>query len=439
MTDSALYATLDEMLAEGGRVIPLLKRMATEYIRWDEFLEMPLPSEMSPRATWDLLKRLNRVTGIELPIPDLDGNEYWYMRTHEIADLTSRIMCACRADSDLFRQLTATQNTPVLVRSRIDETVAAALLDGLDISPEDYSEMLRLDRTPRSDNERLVVNTLSALDHLGDLVSEPFSAELLMHLRDLVTDGVDPAQLVHTKSRMGVVNREWGDETVARHAPEQARRICDYANHLTGEPHDHSVFRALLLADLFRVYRPLPNVNSQVGRLVFRLYTLKMGIPVLGVLPLSRTKLQWEEGLLPSLGTRYSPAEYLADREEQETDLTGYASLSLRLTIAALEDLVWQLHDLERQDRELRGLLQRDPEINHRQRSILGRALRFPDAEFRIAYHKTTHNVVYATARADLLQLVDKGFLKLGMSGRAMVFTAREDLRDFIEHGYLSE
>jgi len=127
----------------------------------------------------------------------------------------------------------------------------------------------------------------------------------------------------------------------------------------------------------------------------------------------------------------------MADRERQGTDLTDYATLSLQLALIALVDLHWKLHQLEREDDELRSLLQRDPEINHRQRSILGRALKNPAAEFRIAYHKATHNVVYATARADLLELVDKGYLVMGKKGRAMVFTPREGLREFIESGYV--
>ena len=104
--------------------------------------------------------------------------------------------------------------------------------------------------------------------------------------------------------------------------------------------------------------------------------------------------------------------------------------------LVALQDLQWSLSELEKRDEELRALLQRDPEINHRQRSILGRALRNPSAEFRIAHHKNTHNVVYATARADLLQLVEKGMLVLEKNGRAMVFTPRPHLRQYIEEQY---
>lgn len=436
MTESKLYRELSAMFAENQPVLTLLKRVMAAHLTWDEFLQLRLPDGMSPIATWNLVRALKRSVGIEIPVPDLDGNEYWYLRTHEIADSIAQVQCLCRHDASLYRRLTATKNTPILVRSRIEETIAAAHLDGLEVSAEEYNDMLRTHRPPRTDNERLVANTLGALDHLDDLVSEPFSRELLLHLRDLVMQDVDPHGLVSTESRLGLVSFDYSDSAVAEHADQQLKYICDYANHLTGEIHDHAVFRALLLPDLFRFYRPLPNANSQVGRLAFRLYTQKAGIPVLGLLPISQVKLDWEDGRLGTSLVSYGPEPYTKERVTQGTDLTDYATISLQLALVSLLDLNWKLHALEREDDELRSLLQSDPEINHRQRSILGRALKTPDSEFRIAYHKTTHNVVYATARADLLELVDKGFLIMEKKGRAMVFTAREELRSYIENEY---
>jgi Fic family protein len=436
MADTPFYAQLRHALTEDPDMARLLKRVTAAHLSWEEFQAMPLSGELGHDAVWELMRLLSRAMGIEIPVPDLDGNDYWYHRTHEIADSIAQIQCLCRADSSLYRRLTATRNTSILVRSRIDETIAAARLDGLAVSVEHYEEMLRTERPPRTDNEQLVYNTLRALDRLEHLRNEPFSLELLMHLRSLVIEGVDIDGLVHTERRLGTVSFDYESGRTAKYAARQTKYICDYANHLSGDMHDHAVFRALLLPDLFRFYQPLPDVNSQVGRLAFRLYTIKTGLPVLGLLPLSQTRLDWEDGKLGSTLVSQGPVEHAEGRNRNGVDLTDYATLSVQLALVALLDLNWKLHKLEREDAELRDLLQRDPEINHRQRSILGRALKNPQAEFRIAYHKTTHNVVYATARADLLELVEKGYLVTGKKGRAMIFTPREGLREFIESGY---
>lgn len=432
MPEHVPYSGMRRLLTS-NTVPKLLKRTADSYLSWDSFLAMRMPSEMSPTEMWDLLKLLNHANGLDLPIPDLEGNEYWYLRTHEIADSVARIQCLCRADSDLYRRLTDTLNRRVLVQSRIDETIAAASLDGLVLSETDAFSLLQLDRSPRTDTERVVLNTLTALDQLGELVETPFSADLFTHLLGLIIEGVNVDKIARTQPRMGLMVSDYTDDQVKAASGRQLKRIVDYANHDSGDKHDNVILRGLLLEDMFRYYRPMPYMNSEVGRLAFRLYTLKAGLPVLGMLPLSHIKLQWEEGTLQSSLVTIDHASYFEQRAHDGNDLTSYMTLVAQMTLAALQDLHWQLHLLEQRDEELRELLRGDPDINHRQRSLLGAALRDPKAEFRIASHRTAHNVVYATARADLLQLVDKGFLKVEMRGRAMVFTPRPDLRAFID------
>lgn len=431
--DTRLHQELSELLAGEAQII---KEMSARYVTWYEFLEMPLSEGLTHEAAWSLMKQLSRASGIELPIPDVEGNPRWYHRTHELVDAAAIIGCMCGPESALYRSLTTAQNHSVLVQSRVDETVAAALLEGLQVSAEDAGSLLRLDRTPRSDTERLVRNTLTALDDMETLLEVPFSKELFWHLRYLVMKGVDVRKIKRTKRRMGLLTSDYSDRVVREAADRQLDYIGAYMNNLAGDVHDLAVVRALLIPDVFRYYRPLPDLNSEVGRLAFRLFALKSGLPVLGMLPLSKAKLDWEDGLVDPSVVRLSSDIYLAAFAHDGEDRTGWATLSMQLALAALNDLTSQLRDFERRDEELRALLQQDSEINHRQRSILGRALRNPTSEFCIAYHKNTHQVVYATARADLLELVDKGFLVMGKKGRAMVFTPREGLRDFIENEY---
>lgn len=438
MTESPLYLEISSLLAQ-EEMRALMKAVNSRYVPWEEFRRHPLPDGISPEALWDLFASMQRAQGIEVPIPDLFGRDYWYHRTHEMVDALSRVQCMCRADSDLYRRLTMTQNRSVLVRSRIDETIAAALFDGLDIDDADVEGVLQLDRTPRTDTERLVRNNLTVLDDLNSLIGVPFSRDLFMHLRYLLLEGVDVTRLRAQERRQGLVPPENETRDVLAASERQLEYISAYMNHESGDVHDHPVMRALLVPDLFRYYRPLPDSNSEVGRLAFRLYALKAGLPVLGLLPLWRAKLNWEEGRLDTSIVSVQPEVYRSARMASPTTMTAYHTASLQLALVALQDLQWSLRELEQRDEELRSLLQRDPEINHRQRSILGRALRNPTAEFRIAHHKNTHNIVYATARADLLELVDKNLLVLGKNGRAMVFTPRPHLRQFIEEQYQVE
>jgi len=433
MNDHDTYRMMEGILEEGGATRDLLRRSNRSFLSWEQYVASRLPPGLTPLECWDLLQTVNHAAGIDLPIPDLAGNRYWYLRTQEIADTVSRLQCLCRSDSSLYTELTTTQNRRVLVQSRIDETVAAAYLDGLDISEERGSELLHSHRTPRDNTERVVLNTLTAMERVSELVNEPFSKELLYELRRWLLEGLDVSVWQTVPRRMGLMTSDYRDEQVLEASDRQIQYMCDYANHVTGDLHDHPVLRALLLVDMFRYYRPLPCMNSQVGRLAFRLYALKAGLPVLGMLSLSRTKLDWEDKKLASSLVAMGPDQYAEARRHSGTDLTAYMTLVSQMALDSLGDLMAQIRALEHQDSELRALLQVDQRLNHRQRSVLGRALRNPDSEFRIANHRVTHSVVYATARADLLDLVERGYLEMVKRGRAFVFVPKAGMRALLE------
>jgi len=113
-------------------------------------------------------------------------------------------------------------------------------------------------------------------------------------------------------------------------------------------------------------------------------------------------------------------------------DLTPYMSVAIQLALATLEELVAQVQRANRRDEDVRELLQENALLNHRKRLILARALRNPDAEFRIGYHKTNHGVTYATARSDFVQLAREGYMLCEKQGRAFVYKGAPNLRDLV-------
>jgi len=68
--------------------------------------------------------------------------------------------------------------------------------------------------------------------------------------------------------------------------------------------------------------------------------------------------------------------------------------------------------------------------LNHRQLALICHALRHPGTGYTIEGHRRSHNVVYQTARTDLLALVELGMLVKQKMGRSFVFLAPESLRD---------
>jgi len=66
--------------------------------------------------------------------------------------------------------------------------------------------------------------------------------------------------------------------------------------------------------------------------------------------------------------------------------------------------------------------------LNHRQRALISHALRHPNHRYTIESHRISHNVVYQTSRADLLDLQDRGLLKGRKAGKIWCFTPTKNI-----------
>ena len=124
---------------------------------------------------------------------------------------------------------------------------------------------------------------------------------------------------------------------------------------------------------------------------------------------------------------RELPERYVDERGRE--DYTASVTIAIHLLDYELQTLLGYIRLTKERDAAVLASFEDDKSLNHRQRSIIARALREPTAEFRIRHHRTNHRVAYATARADLLELVDKGYLDCERRSRAFIFVPSPSLR----------
>jgi hypothetical protein len=401
----------------------LLKLIARKALSWDEFLALPQPSNISPLRTWELLNEVGACLSVPIHLPDLEGNIYAYRRTHELEAAVLTLSCGCRTGSRLDRMLSANSSQPFLKKSRIAETIAAAQLDGLAVSEGDAKIALGMDRAPQTATEQLLLNTLRTFEALPGLADERFSPALFHHFRDLLLQDVKVSHLRHARAPRGLLAEVPDDGRAAAAAERGLQAFADYLNGDAGDPSDLPVLRALMMGDAFQFHHPLGIVSNQVGRLAGRLFAVKNGLPVLGLLPLSRARIDWENGEIRPPDVTFNRDQFHVYNSHSPMDSTAHQTIAAQLALVALRNLESKIETWERRDEEMRAILHGDPLVNHRQRTILARALRNPEAEFRIRYHQRNHNIHYTTARRDLLELQEKGYLHMEQHGKAFVFT----------------
>ena len=123
---------------------------------------------------------------------------------------------------------------------------------------------------------------------------------------------------------------------------------------------------------------------------------------------------------------------------ETDRNATTYCVLHQLGTIRkAISSLHQYLARKAQEQRDAERLLTRSgflrDRLNHRQVALLTHALNHPGETYRVAKHKSVHNVVYQTARTDLIDLEQLGLFDKIKQGNAFVFLAAHDLHERIE------
>ena len=167
---------------------------------------------------------------------------------------------------------------------------------------------------------------------------------------------------------------------------------------------------------------PFVDGNGRTARALFYWYMLKSGYWLFEYLPISR--------IIVAAPTRYALA-YLYT-ETDRGDLTYFNHYHLDVVIRALKGLHEYLARQQRSLAEVERLLQDHPQLNHRQRAMMGDAMKHPSAGFTVKEYEGKYRITYNTANADLKVLVEFGLLtksKRPEGGKGGVFQVAPDVR----------
>lgn len=414
---------LESILSFLGRedVRRIFARSAETAITRESIADIPLPAGLTLRQTEDLLGTVNRLHATYVPMPDAEGTRYWYTVTQEIMRLLRVIDRNCTTDSALSHSVGEREGKRLLIKSLLEEAIATSRMGGVDIEPGRARELLRMDHTPVNDAEQVVANAYGIFTELRELACEDITPDFIVGLYDRLTHKTHRAKF----SADEVV----GGPVVTMTRREVLMHLSAMASDVSTITSEHPAITATLLLWDTQYWQPFPEYNRIIGGMLFRLHAVKQQYPVLGILPIVSTNVaRWQE---PVSG--YAGGSNLDVRRFAESENTHSVTQQLQVIQQSIESLWSEVTIIKERDQNMRSLLQLDPELNARQRSILGRALRMPHATFRIRYHQSTHNIAYSTARTDLMELEAKGYLVREQQGFAHVFVAAPGLAERID------
>ena len=415
---------LGEVLAAAAEPSPRQR-----YLHWDKLIHCQPPAGLSHREWWLGLKIRRQSMFKQVPLLDTNGQAFRYVLTDPIPERLHETDLRAGGHIQMAEQITNPEmKDRYYVGSLIEEAITSSQLEGAATTRQVAKEMIRTGRSPRDRSERMILNNYRTMQRIGKWKAEPLTRDLVFEIHRAVTENTldDPsaAGRFRRAEEQLVVGTESGE---VFHEPPPAEQLeqrmadmCDFANGETPSGFLHPVIRSIILHFWLAYDHPFVDGNGRTARALFYWSMLRHGFWLFEFISVSQIILK-------------GPAKYqraFLYTETDENDLTYFALYHLEVIRRAVD----KLHEyVDRKTRELKAVeaeLRGVATLNHRQRALIGHALRHPFHRYAIRSHQASHNVAYQTARTDLLDLADRGLLSVEKVGKTFTFSAVEDLEE---------
>lgn len=398
------------------------------YLHWDEIRFRKPPEGLTHQDWWLGLKMRRRSAYRNIPLKDTSGNNFHFSVPDLVTDLLHQIDRGGGTFVEIPEQVTnAEQRDRYVVRSLMEEAIASSQLEGAATTRDVAKKMLAEGRKPSDRSERMIVNNYVTIRRIVELKGKPLSPDMVLQIHREISDGAldtadGPGRFRRPEENIKISNEIEGTvfhtPPLASELPARLQAMCDFANGKTPDYFVHPVIRGIILHFWLAYDHPFVDGNGRTARALFYWQMLHSGYWLFEYISISQF-------------LRKAPVQYgtaFLHTETDENDLTYFIIHQAEIIRRALKEL----HDyVARKSSETRACLdalQKHPELNHRQQALIAHAVRHPNFAYQIAGHGARHDVTYATARSDLLELAKLKFLEHKKVGRAFVFIAPKDL-----------
>jgi Fic family protein len=404
------------------------------YLHWDKLRRLPPPAGLTPEQWWLKIKLARANERRKLRLGDTNGRPFGFTLPDIVLRHLHYVDQRCAGEVTIPEAVPSEKEAErrFLVNSLMEEAIRSSQLEGATTSRRIAKEMLRSGRRPKDHGERMIANNYRALQFMREDPERDLTPEGVLELHRIVTEGTlanpDAAGRLQRpdEERVAVFDRDDSERPVhrpppAEQLPERMELMCRFANGTDEEGQFvHPVVRAIVLHFWLAYDHPFEDGNGRTARVLFFWAMLRHGYWLAEYLPISRF-------------IRKAPAQYeraFLETETDEGDTTYFLIHQLRVIERAIEDLHRYLRRKAAEQNEVKKMLRDAADLNGRQIALLTHAAKHPDHTYTFGGHARSNRVTHETARADLGELAEKGFLVRRQQGRTYVFGMPDDLPD---------
>jgi Fic family protein len=406
---------------------------AGRYLHWDKFRFRPTLGDLDSPTAWALTRLARHRLEIQTPFSDTRGAFFTFTPIDQIQKELHEI------DSEAHGGIRFTTEAPrendaksFLVKSLIEEPFNSSLLEGAATTREEAKRLIRENRRPVTEGERMVLNNYRAIEFIKARRSDPLTPALIHELHRIITDKTlaDPSKSGRFRDQsddIKVVDDLDGqilhNPPPAHELPNRLQELCDFANSFRkAEGFIHPIIRAIILHFMLAYDHPYVDGNGRTARALFYWSVLKDGYWLLEYVSISR--------IINKAPIAYGKA--FLETETDAGDLTYFILHQLNIIASAIDDLADYIRRRQESVRSLAHAIEtniRRDNLNHRQIALLNDAIRNPRVGYTIAEHEKLNRISYLTARSDLERLAELAYFLKTKRGNQSIYRPAPRLR----------
>lgn len=398
------------------------QRANNHYWHWDKVRIIARGAGLDPELAWAIIIMARRPLYHTVPIYGFYKHPVRFCLTNLLQRDLSLIdqQLAGMIISPTEELISHAQREQYIFRALTEEAIASSLLEGAATTRREAKEMLQSNRKPRSHGEQMVFNNYRTIQFIREHHNTNLSLDFILEIHRLLTeqtlDEETIGRLRRESDQITVVNK-YGEvihhPPSANQLPQRINQFCKFANQTESQNEFiHPIIKACILHYQFGFDHPFCDGNGRTARALFYWFVLRKKYWLFEFMPISR--------LIYRSPGKYSKAYLYA--ETDDFDVTYFLYYHLKIISRARRELMEYITQKQQREIEARKLFIHDQHLNSRQREILIHMLNKPQSTLTIQQMQRKFAIAYGTARSDLINLTEGGYLDMSQNGKRYEF-----------------
>ena len=385
-------------------IMPVVDKVNADYEYWDKIKYKKLPEGVTPQMLWTNVK----ASRLKSMIPVWDKYGINLCVTSQMQRLCHEFDMKFGSFWEVEGDSQSAEKKYYLSSSLMEEAIYSSKMEGASTTRIIAKDMLRKKKSPQNKSQKMIVNNYNTIQYIVEHKDEPLTEELLLTIHRLMTektlDNPEDAGHFRTNDNVVVADMVEGDVIYTppsfQEIPEFVESLCDFFNNDNPRTFIHPIIRGIIVHFMLAFMHPFVDGNGRTARALFYWYMLKEGYKLTEYMSISRV-------IAKSKSSYEKAFRYV---ENDGNDMGYFVAYNL----GALEKSFHQLRDyIQRKRREKRAAssFMMAGNINQRQALVLQRLKEEPDTIFTVKDVQDQFSVSSMTARKDLSDLVQQGYL----------------------------